>query len=75
MAHVLIGNLDEDGVARLQAAAAATNPSLAHNLPDLVTRAARPSKAVGLSQVAQGREEGAPGLAVLNLYDMREKLP
>jgi plasmid stability protein len=60
MAQVLVRNVDEDVVERLKARAAAAGRSLEAELRDIVTAAAKPSKAELFAELDRIRARSRP---------------
>lgn len=71
MAQVLVRNLEDEVVERLKARAAAAGRSLEAELRDIVTAAAKPSKAETLRALARIRSRvRQPGPGEPNVVDM-----
>ena len=60
MAQVVIRNIDDDVVERLKARAAAEKKSLEQTLRDVLTEAARPSRAELVAELARYRAMSPP---------------
>jgi antitoxin FitA len=60
MAQVVIRNIDDDVVERLKARAAAEKKSLEQKLRDVLTEAARPSRAEVIEELRRLRETSPP---------------
>jgi len=60
MAQVVVRNLDDNVVERLKARAAAENKSLEQKLRDVLTEAAKPSRAELVAELARCRAMSPP---------------
>ena len=60
MAQVVIRNIDDDVVERLKARAAAEKKSLEQKLRDVLTEAAKPSRAEVIEELRRIRERSPP---------------
>lgn len=60
MAQVVIRNIDDDVVERLKARAAAEKKSLEQKLRDVLTEAAKPSRAEVIAELRRIREMSPP---------------